>query len=67
MREPHLIPCPECQGSGTEEHEEITDSGVYSLTFTDCTNCKGEGTIVPLDYEDERGDWLYHKRRDDEE
>ena len=57
--------CPECQGSGIEEHEDSGDDGSYTTYATDCSNCGGEGKIVALEDEDERGDWLFHKQQDD--
>lgn len=62
----HTIPCPECKGSGVEEHEEVSDSGVYAVSFEDCSNCEGTGRILPLEDPDEYGDWLLHKMRDEE-
>ena len=61
------IPCPECQGSGTEEHEELSDAGVYVCYTEDCKNCAGTGHIVPLFDPEDYGDWLYHKRKDEED
>jgi len=57
--------CPECQGSGIEEHEDSGDYSFYITYTTDCSNCGGEGEIVALEDEDERGDWLFHKQQDD--
>jgi RecJ-like exonuclease len=52
---PRYKPCPECEGQGfIEEYEDA------------CKNCGGDGQIEDDDYEEERGDWLYHKLKDEE-
>jgi len=71
-------PCPECEGQGTRTYERAcyasasTPYGDYEEYEDDCDNCGGSGQIEAdedeeeeLD-EDERGDWLMHKRQDEE-
>ena len=64
--------CPECQGSGTVVYERpvrassSVDSGFIEEYEDECENCGGYGGIEDDDHEDERGDWLMHKRQDEE-
>ena len=68
----HTKPCPECQGSGTMLFERVyrqsssRDVGFIEEYEDECTNCGGSGEIEDEDYEEERGDWLYHKLKDEE-
>jgi DnaJ-class molecular chaperone len=68
----HTKPCPECQGSGTQLYERVhrhsasNDSGFIEEYEDDCENCHGSGEIVDDEYEEELGDWLYHKLKDEE-
>lgn len=70
----HTKPCPECQGSGTQlfervhRHSASNDSGFIEEYEADCDNCGGSGEIDDDDdYDpDEYGDWLMHKRQDEE-
>lgn len=74
MRTTHNKPCPECEGQGTRLFERVfahncsRDVGFIEEYEADCDNCFGSGEIEveDEDYEDERGDWLYHQRKDDE-
>ena len=67
-------PCPECQGSGTQTYERVhrhsasNDSGFIEEYEDDCENCGGVGEIDDdmEEYDEERGDWLMHKRQDEE-
>jgi DnaJ-class molecular chaperone len=65
--------CPECQGSGTVVYERpvrassSVDSGFIEDYEDDCENCGGVGEIDDdMDDDEERGDWLMHKRQDEE-
>jgi DnaJ-class molecular chaperone len=66
--------CPECQGSGTVVYERpvrassSVDSGFIEDYEDDCENCGGVGEIDDdmEEYDEERGDWLMHKRQDEE-
>lgn len=65
--------CPECQGSGTVVYERpvrassSVDSGFIEEYEDDCENCGGCGEIDDMEeYDEERGDWLLHKRQDEE-
>jgi DnaJ-class molecular chaperone len=59
---PRYKPCPECEGQGT-----VLCERVYTHDYEDaCENCDGTGQIEDDDYEEERGDWLYHKLKDEE-
>ena len=73
----HTKPCPECQGSGTQtferahRHSASRDVGFIEEYEDDCSNCGGDGQVEWDDedyaeYEAERGDWLMHKRQDEE-
>lgn len=72
IKHQHTKPCPECQGSGTQTFERVhrhsasNDSGFIEEYEDDCQNCGGMGEIDDEDYEDEHGDWLMHKRQDEE-
>lgn len=67
-----MKPCPECDGSGyvtVEIERPMSFSNPYGFIDEEeeeCSNCDGSGEIEDEDYEDERGDWLLHKMRDDE-
>ena len=66
--------CPECQGSGIVVYERpvrassSVDSGFIEEYEDDCENCGGYGEIDDdmEEYDEERGDWLMHKRQDEE-
>lgn len=69
------IKCPECRGSGTATYERAcyasfsTPYGDYEEYEDDCENCGGSGEIEVEEEdfdEDDRGDWLMHKRQDEE-
>ena len=68
----HLKPCPECNGSGTMTYERVLrhspsrDVGIIEEYEDNCENCHGSGEIEADDYDEERGDWLYHKLKDEE-
>lgn len=69
----HLKPCPECNGSGTMTFERILrqsasrDVGFIEEYEDECENCGGSGEVEDDDYDpDEYGDWLMHKRQDEE-
>lgn len=57
--------CPECEGRGWATYEKTTKNG-YEETTADCDNCDGSGEIVDDEYEEGLGDWLLHKRQDEE-
>ena len=71
-------PCPECKGQGTALYERpcpasfSTPYGDIEEYEDDCDNCGGSGQIEADEDEeeefdeDERGDWLMHKRQDEE-
>ena len=72
-----MKPCPECDGTGRTiyerayQHSASRDVGEIEEYEEDCENCCGDGEIEDEedeyeDDEDERGDWLYHKRKDEE-
>ena len=72
-----MKPCPECDGTGrmiyerAYQHSASRDVGEIEEYEEDCENCCGDGEIEDEedeyeDDEDERGDWLYHKRKDEE-
>ena len=66
--------CPECQGSGTVVYERVhrhsasRDVGFIEEYEDDCENCGGVGEIDDdmEEYDEEQGDWLMHKRQDEE-
>lgn len=58
--------CPECGGQGWQIFEGQHKDGVYDEYTDDCTNCGGSGEVEDDEYENERGDWLLHKRQDEE-
>lgn len=62
---PHMKECPECEGRGWTTYEKTTKYG-YSEYNADCDNCDGRGEIEDDDYEEGLGDWLMHKRQDEE-
>ena len=74
IKHKYTKPCPECQGSGTVVYERpvrassSVDSGFIEEYEDDCENCGGYGEIDDdtEEYDEERGDWLMHKRQDEE-
>ena len=64
--------CPECEGQGTVLYERVfthnygRDVGFIEEYEDTCENCGGTGEIEDDDYEEEKGDWLYHKLKDEE-
>jgi len=69
---PRYKPCPECEGRGTVLYERVfthnygRDVGFIEEYEDTCENCGGTGQIEDDDYEEEKGDWLYHKLKDEE-
>lgn len=61
----HKKECPECEGRGWATYEKTTKNG-YEEYNADCDNCDGSGEIVDDEYEEGLGDWLMHKRQDEE-
>jgi DnaJ-class molecular chaperone len=70
---PRYKPCPECEGQGSVLYERVhshnvgRDVGFIEEYEDACENCGGTGQIEDDDYdEEEEGDWLYHKLKDEE-
>lgn len=69
---PRYKPCPECEGRGTATYEHVylagfsNDVGFIEEYEDTCENCDGTGEIEDEDYDEEKGDWLYHKLKDEE-
>lgn len=75
-----MKPCPECEGQGWVAYERTVSAsgsvpyGYIEEYIEDCSNCGGDGEIEFEDEdeddddeeEEERGDWLYHKMKDEE-
>jgi hypothetical protein len=47
-------------------HNVGRDVGFIEEYEDACENCGGDGQIEDDDYDEEEGDWLYHKLKDEE-